>query len=108
MSVGGWAVDGNSMQEYDRMLVKVNDTYYKSKDHLERKDVAKHFENEKFAYSGFTFSKSIDIMHEGVNIISFIMIAQDGKTAYASNASFIYFSQETGVYRCDEFGEAIG
>ncbi len=107
MSIGGWAVDDNSMQTYDRILVKVNDTYYKSKDHLERKDVAAHFENEKFAYSGFTFSKSIDIMHEGVNTISIIMIAQDGKTAYAGNDSYIYFSQETGVYRCDKYGKAI-
>lgn len=107
MSVGGWVVDNNSMQTYDRILVKVNDTYYESKDHLERKDVAEHFENENFIYSGFTFSKSIDIVHEGVNTISIIMIAQDGKTAYASNDAYIYFSKETGVYRCNEYGEAF-
>lgn len=107
MSVGGWVVDNNSMQTYDRILVKVNDTYYESKDHLERKDVAEHFENENFIYSGFTFSKSIDIVHEGVNTISIIMSAQDGKTAYASNDAYIYFSKETGVYRCNEYGEAF-
>lgn len=108
ISVGGWAVDHDSEQMYDHLLVKVNDIYYKSKDHLERKDVAEYFENEKFEHTGFSFSKSVDVLHEGVNTISLLLITQDGKTAYASHDFYIYFSRETGLYCCDESGEAIG
>lgn len=107
LSITGWAVDEQSEKEYRDVYVKINDTVFESEDHQERVDVAGHFDHSAYVRSGFSFFKSTDVLHEGVNEISLLLAAADGQKVYASANTYIYYTKEQEIYRCDENGNKV-
>lgn len=84
--IGPWAVDFTYGNTYEKVYIKINnELYLPHKDWIVRQDVADAFQNQKFRYSGFTFSIPIYRLKQGQNKISILVFLRGGTKYYESN-----------------------
>lgn len=87
LCLSGWAIDYINETSYSNLFIKINGRLYKSDSHLNRPDVAEYFNNEKYTNSGFNGYIRLDnpILNRQENVISVIVVLQDGNSYYESN-----------------------
>ena len=86
ITISGWAVDQQTRKEAGGVFVTIDDNLEIPAIYgLDRKDVANHFQNKRYRFSGFSASFATSILKKKLHTVSFKIVTTDKKAYYTPN-----------------------
>jgi|GEM_PF-3094653 len=84
--ISGWAIDERGGALAGNVFVLVDGALLAPTDYERyREDVAAHFENDAYTYSGWSANLDLEELDEGLHKLTLRIISQDGKRCYEPN-----------------------
>ena len=90
ITVTGWAVDDVAKDKAGGVFINIDDQLdIPALYGLDRPDVAEHFKNKRYRFSGFAASFSTSILEKGRHTLSLKIVTTDKKGYYVSNKKIL-------------------
>lgn len=84
LDISGWAAMRNPLSSVAMIVIKINESYYFASSNLMRSDVATHFHQPRYMYSGYTGSVKIQPVKGGNCSVSIIIVNSHRNRFYQS------------------------
>jgi hypothetical protein len=90
ITITGWAVDDVAKDKAGGVFINIDDQLdIPALYGLDRPDVAEHFKNKRYRFSGFAASFSTSILEKGRHTLSLKIVTTDKKGYYVSNKKIL-------------------
>ncbi|MEW6771942.1 MAG: hypothetical protein AB1330_11240 [Bacillota bacterium] len=90
ITITGWAVDGRAKDKAGGVFINVDGRLdIPALYGLDRRDVAEHFKNKRYRFSGFTASFATSVLGKGRHTLSLKVVTADKKSYYLSKQKVI-------------------
>lgn len=92
IAISGWAVDSEAKDVASGVYIKVDGKFYPAYYGIDRKDVADHYQNNNYRYSGYVrYIRFLDI-GSGIHDIGVNIISKDEQTYYDTGTFKLYLT----------------
>jgi len=90
ITISGWAVDQQAQKQAGGVFVTIDDKLdIPALYGLDRKDVADHFQNRRYRFSGFSASFATSVLGKGRHTVSLKIVTADKKGYYVADPKIV-------------------